>query len=81
MKNLNPKRFIQAAEGLWILAVVHSDLKGLNVIYSYINPSDFKAWVLRHKKGDATAKKEAIKALSAAIQENQQAVSRSEINH
>lgn len=81
MRNLNTNKFIRAAEGLWILAVVHSDIKGLNVIYSYVNPTDFKAWVLRHKKGDATAKKEAIKALSAAIQENQQAVSRSEIYH
>ncbi|MEG3922923.1 hypothetical protein QUA07_27975 [Microcoleus sp. T3_A4] len=81
MRNLNHNKFTQAAEGLWTLAVVHSDIKGINVIYSYINPSNFKGWVLRHKKGDATAKKEAIKALSAAIEENQKAVSRSEINH
>ena len=81
MKNLNSKRFKQTAEGLWILAVLHSDLKGLNVIYSYLNPSDFKGWVLRFRKGDISAKKEAIKALSEAIEESDKNLSRSEINH
>lgn len=55
------------AEGLWQLAVVHNDSKGILLVSIMINPDNFVKWIARHRNHDKRAKGEAIAAIEKAI--------------